>query len=165
MRFGIKVWYAIYNNKLIGPIFYNGIFISAWYLQLLQNIMPNFLVNLTVFYLRSVWFQHDGAPVHKTFPVKQYIVTEFGKQIIGYGGVEEWPPRFSDLTPLDFFLWSYLKQLVYATSPQTLQNLKWRIKATYANVSPSVLRHVQCEIQTRIQMCIAADGAKFEHLK
>ena len=119
-----------------------------------------------MFHLRNVRFQHDGAPAHKTSTVKQYLITEFGNQIIiGYGGFKEWPPRFSDLTPLDFFLWSYLKQLVYVTSPQTLQNLKWRIKATYANVSPSVLRHVQCEIQTRIQMCIAADGAKFEHLK
>ncbi|GBM03748.1 hypothetical protein AVEN_134964-1 [Araneus ventricosus] len=32
----------------------------------------------------------------------QYLVEEFGEQIIGYGGLEEWPPRSPDLTPMDF---------------------------------------------------------------
>jgi transposase len=165
VRFGINVWCAIYSNKFIGPIFYDGTLTGARYLQLLQNVMPDFVENLPVFNLRNVWFQHDGAPAHKTSPVKQYLVTEFGNQIIGYGGFEEWPPRSPDLTPLDFFLWGYLKQQVYATPQETLQDFKRRITDACANVSPSMLQRVQCEILTRIQMCIAADGAKFEHLK
>ena len=75
------------------------------------------------------------------------------------------PPRSPDLTPLDFFMWGYLKQQVYAAPPQTLQDLKRRITDACANVSPSMLQRVQCEIQTWIQMSIVADGAKFEHLK
>ncbi|GBM07586.1 hypothetical protein AVEN_230023-1 [Araneus ventricosus] len=73
--------------------------------------------------LRNVWFQHDGAPSHKTSSVKQYLVVEFGEQIIGYGGFQEWPPRSPDLTPMDFFLWGNLKQQVYAARPPTLQDL------------------------------------------
>ena len=65
--FGIHVWCAIYSNKLIGPIFYDGILTGARYLQL----MPNFLENLPVFYLRNACFQRDGAPAHKTSPVNQ----------------------------------------------------------------------------------------------
>ena len=86
MRFGINVLCAIYNNKLIDPIFYDGILTGVLYLQLLQNVMPNFLENVPVFCLKSVWFQHDGAPAHKTTPVKQYLVTEFENQISGFGG-------------------------------------------------------------------------------
>ena len=115
--------------------------------------------------MRNVWFKHDGVPAHKTSRVKQYLVTEFGNQIIGYGGFEEWPPRLRDLTPLDFFLKHYLKQQGYVASPQTLQYLKRRITDACANVSSSMLQCMPCEIQTRIQMCIAADGAKIEHLK
>ena len=70
-----------------------------------------------------------------------------------------------DLTPLDFFPRGYLKQQVYVTLPQALQDIKRRITDACANVSPSMLQRVQCEIQTRILMCIAADSAKFEHLK
>ena len=40
--FGTNIWWAIYNNKLICPIFYDGILTGAWYLQLLQNVMLNF---------------------------------------------------------------------------------------------------------------------------
>ena len=54
-----------------------------------------------------------------TSPVKQYLVMKFRNQIIGFGSFEEWPPRLPDLTPLNFFLWDYLKQQVYATPPQT----------------------------------------------
>ncbi|GBM06308.1 hypothetical protein AVEN_208990-1 [Araneus ventricosus] len=59
--------------------------------------------------LWNVWFQYDGAPAHKTSSVKQYMVDEFGEQIIGYGGFKVCPPRSPDLTPMDFFLWGYLK--------------------------------------------------------
>ena len=90
VQFVINVWCAtnntiiiIYNNKLICPIFYDGILTSARYLQLLQNVMPIFLENVPVFYLRNVLFQHDGAPSCKTSPVKQYLITEFGFGWVG----------------------------------------------------------------------------------
>ncbi|GBM69245.1 hypothetical protein AVEN_134692-1 [Araneus ventricosus] len=75
------------------------------------------------FQLRNVCFQHDGASAHKTSSVKQYLVEEFGEQIIGCGGFREWPPRSPDLTPMDFFLWGYLKQQVYDNPPPILQDL------------------------------------------
>jgi hypothetical protein len=31
------------------------------------------------------------------------------------GGPTAWPPRFSALYPLDFYLWEHLKTLMYAT--------------------------------------------------
>ena len=48
------------------------------------------------------WLKHDGAPAHKTSPVKQTSSRAFGNQIIGYGGFEEWLPCSPDLTPMDF---------------------------------------------------------------
>ncbi|GBM30859.1 hypothetical protein AVEN_261952-1 [Araneus ventricosus] len=39
--------------------------------------------------LRNVWFEHDGAPAHKTSSVKQYLVEDSGEHIIGYGGFQE----------------------------------------------------------------------------
>ncbi|GBM83970.1 hypothetical protein AVEN_138083-1 [Araneus ventricosus] len=55
--------------------------------------------------LQKIWFQHDGEPAHKTSSVNQYLVEEFGEQIIGYGGFQERPPRSPDLTPIDIFMW------------------------------------------------------------
>ncbi|GBM79996.1 hypothetical protein AVEN_108648-1 [Araneus ventricosus] len=46
-------------------------------------------------------------------------VEEFGEHIIGYGGFHEWPPRSPDLTPMDFFLWGYLKPSANIAGPST----------------------------------------------
>ncbi|GBL99238.1 hypothetical protein AVEN_213091-1, partial [Araneus ventricosus] len=115
--------------------------------------------------IRNVWFQHDGAPAHKTSSVKQYLVEEFGEQIIGCGDFQEWPPRSPDLAPMDFFLWGYLQKQLYATPPPSLQDLQRRITDACANVTPAVLHRVQREVQAWVQMCILADGEKFEHRK
>ncbi|GBN14509.1 hypothetical protein AVEN_248731-1 [Araneus ventricosus] len=111
------------------------------------------------FQLRDVWFQHDGANAHKTSSMKQYLVKEFWEQLIGYGGFQEWPPRSPDLTPMDFFLWGYLKQQVCATPPPTLQDLQRRITDACANMTPTMLHSMQRAVQARVQMCFA-DGAK-----
>ncbi|GBN40147.1 hypothetical protein AVEN_89911-1, partial [Araneus ventricosus] len=113
--------------------------------------------------LRNVWFQHDGAPPHKVSSVQQYIRDTFLQQVIGYGGCVEWPPCSPDLNPLDFFLWGYIKERVYATSPPTLQELRNRITDACARVSPTMLYKVQREVQSRVQMCMVAEGHHFEH--
>ncbi|GFX23285.1 uncharacterized protein TNCV_1558841 [Trichonephila clavipes] len=43
----------------------------------------------------------------------------FGDRLISRFGPVNWPPRSCDLTPLDYFLWVYIKSLVYADKPQT----------------------------------------------
>ncbi|GBL80916.1 hypothetical protein AVEN_26325-1 [Araneus ventricosus] len=111
-------------------------------------------MHFVYFQLRNAWFQHDGVPAHKTSSVKQYLVEE-----------QEWPPHSPDLTPMDFFLWGYLKQQVYATPPPTLQDLQRRITNACASVTPAILHRVQRQVQARVQMCIVADGEKFEHRK
>ncbi|GBM79425.1 hypothetical protein AVEN_213284-1 [Araneus ventricosus] len=52
---------------------------------------------------------------------------------------------------------------VYATPPSTLQELRNRIPDACASVSPAMLYNVQREVQSRVQMCIAAEGHHFEH--
>ncbi|GBN40716.1 hypothetical protein AVEN_12353-1, partial [Araneus ventricosus] len=85
------------------------------------------------------------------------------QQVIGYGGCVEWPPRSPDLNPLGFFLWGYIKQRVYATRPPTMQELRNRITDACASVSRAMLYNVQWEAQSRVHMCIAAEGHNFEH--
>jgi hypothetical protein len=35
-----------------------------------------------------------------------------------------WPPRSPDITPLDFFLWRYVKDIIYKTPVTFLDELK-----------------------------------------
>ncbi|GBL90797.1 hypothetical protein AVEN_215538-1 [Araneus ventricosus] len=76
----------------------------------------------------------------------------------GYGGSVECPSRSPDLNPLDFFLCGYIKQRVYATPPPILQELRNRITGACASVSPAMWYNVQREVQSRVQMCIVAEG-------
>jgi len=37
----------------------------------------------------------------------------FLRRWVGRGGPTVWPPRSPDLTPLDFFAWGFIKDVVY----------------------------------------------------
>ena len=50
-------------------------------------------------------------------------------RVISRNGDYNWPPRSCNLTPLDFFLWGYVKEKVYADAPQSIQELKEKICA------------------------------------
>ena len=52
----------------------------------------------------------------------------FGERVVALNHAVEWPPRSPDLTPLDFFLWSYIKSTVYTTPPTNLDDLEMRIR-------------------------------------
>jgi len=43
------------------------------------------------------------------------ILAQYPERWIGRRGAIKWPPRSPDLTPLDYFMWGYLKERVYKT--------------------------------------------------
>ena len=112
--------------------------------------MSDFVDDLLLIDPQNLWFQHDGAPPHKVSSVQQYLRDTFQQQIIGYGGCVEWSPRS---LALEFFLWRYIKQRVYATPPSTFQELRNRITDACASASPTMLYSVHREVQFRLQMC------------
>ncbi|KAJ4445889.1 hypothetical protein ANN_12575 [Periplaneta americana] len=74
-----------------------------------------------------------------------------------------WPPRSPDLTTPDFFLWGYLKDRVYATRPQTLEDLKHNITQEI-QANNRVLQRVASDMERRVELCLMQDGGHFEHL-
>lgn len=60
----------------------------------------------------SFWFQQNE---------KINLLQEtFGECIISRLGPLAWPSRSSDITPLDYCLWGYVKSVVYAEKPETV---------------------------------------------
>ncbi|GBL72803.1 hypothetical protein AVEN_128012-1 [Araneus ventricosus] len=86
----------------------------------------------------------------------------FQNQVIEYGGFVKWPLAHLTLTPFDFFLLEHIKGQVYVTPPPTLQDLRRRITDACASITPAMLHNVLREIQSRVQMCIVANGEHFE---
>ncbi|GFW44741.1 uncharacterized protein TNCV_4482861 [Trichonephila clavipes] len=66
----------------------------------------------------------------------------FSDRLISRFGPVNWPPRSCDLTPLDYFLWGYVKSLVYADKPQTLDHLEDNIRRVIADIRPQMLEKV-----------------------
>jgi len=76
----------------------------------IQNTFPN--------NFEEIWFQRDGALAH--FGVGQRrILNEIFPLRKKEEMKEERPPRLSDLTPLDYYLWGYLKKVRF--TEQTLK--------------------------------------------
>ena len=60
---------------------------------------------------------------------------EFGERVISRNGPVGWPARSCDLTPLDYFLWGYVKSMVYANKPAMIDELRTNIEREIAAVS------------------------------
>ena len=76
---------------------------------------------------KQIIFQQDGAPPHYSLEVRNWLNEKFPGKWTGRRGPIEWAPRSPDLTPLDFFLWGYLKQKVYMTPIKDLAELRLKI--------------------------------------
>ncbi|GFU93152.1 putative transposable element [Trichonephila clavipes] len=91
-------------------------------------------------FFQELWFQQDGATCHTARATIDLFKDTFGDRLISRFGPVNWPSRSCDLTPLDYFLWSYVKSLVYADKPQTL--LEANIRRVIADIRPQMLEKV-----------------------
>ncbi|GFV14823.1 transposable element Tc3 transposase [Trichonephila clavipes] len=92
--------------------------------------------------LTKLWFQQDDATCHTARATIDLLKDTFGDRLISRFGTVNWPPRSCDLTPLDYFLWGYVKSLVYADKPQTLDHLEDNIRRVIADIRPQILEKV-----------------------
>ncbi|GFY33190.1 uncharacterized protein TNCV_1240411 [Trichonephila clavipes] len=89
--------------------------------------------------VQELWFQQDGATCHTARATIDLLKDTFGHRRISRFGPVNWPPRSCDLTPLDNFLWDYVKSLVYADKPQTLDHLEDNVRRVIADTRPQML--------------------------
>ncbi|GFS73959.1 uncharacterized protein TNCV_108441 [Trichonephila clavipes] len=93
--------------------------------------------------LQELWFQQDGATCHTARATINLLKDTFGDRLISRFGPVNWPPRSCDLTPLDYFLWGYVKSLVYADKPQTFDHLEDNIRCVIADIRPQMLEKIE----------------------
>ncbi|GBN56822.1 hypothetical protein AVEN_33068-1 [Araneus ventricosus] len=107
----------------------------------------------------------DGAPPHIANPVKQLLKRPFGNaRIISRHFPTAWPSRSPDLNPLDFWMWGYLKAVVFSNPIAHLAELKARIAQHILNVIPETLRSVVEHAVSRFQLIAENGGQHIEHV-
>lgn len=164
-HFGINVWCGIFCGKIIGPFFYESNLNAANYLNLLRHELEEYLEDLPLSIRMNLkYFQQDGAPAHNARVVRQYL-TEFYDNVIGNNMEIDWPARSPDLTPLDFFLWGDLKNKIYGTNPESLEDLKARIQSAIIDIDTRTINKVLRSVRKRCLLCIQQNGGHFEHIK
>jgi hypothetical protein len=60
---------------------------------------------------------------------------------VGRDGPISWHPRSPDITPLDFFLWGYVKDIIYKTPVTSHDEMKLRIVATIETITSQMLEN------------------------
>ncbi|GFU23729.1 putative transposable element [Trichonephila clavipes] len=117
--------------------------------QLLDNVVQSM----------ELWFQQNGATCHTARATIDLLKDTFGYRLISLFGPVNWPPRSCDLTPLDYFLWCYVKSLVYADKRQTLDHLEDNIRRVIADIRPQMLEKVIENWTSRLDYIRASRGS------
>ncbi|GFY18408.1 uncharacterized protein TNCV_2396371 [Trichonephila clavipes] len=141
----LTVWCALWAGGIIGPYFFKndeGHYVTVNGDRYRAMITNFFIPELNSHDVQELWFQQDCATCHTARATIDLLKDTFGDRLISRFGPMNWPPRSCDLTPLDYFLWDYVKSLVYADKPQTLDHLEDNIRRVIADIRPQMLEKV-----------------------
>ena len=164
----LSVWACLSGNgSLLGPFFFEGNVNGRKYLEMFNNeILPCLL---RIYHLnveadiQNIWWFQDGAPPHRLREVTQRLRDVFRHNFVALNQDIEWPARSPDLTPLDFFLWGYLKNKVYVTPPRILQDLRERITRECDILRGNeFIRNSMCAMLRKAHLCVDRNGHHVE---
>ncbi|GFT98334.1 integrase catalytic domain-containing protein [Trichonephila clavipes] len=158
----LTVWCTLWAGGIIGPYFFkidkghNVTVNGDRYRAMITNF---FIPELNNHDVQELWFQQDGATCHTARATIDLLKDTFGDRLISRFGPVNWPPRSCDLTPLNYFLWGYVKSLVYADKPQTLDHLEDNIRRVIADIRPQMLEKVIENWTSRLDYTRASRGS------
>jgi len=154
----VNVWCGVMTDRVVGPFFFNENTITGVvYLDMLEQFAIPQLEDVP-----NIIFQQDGAPPHWSLDVRQCLDDHFPQRWIGRGGPIQWPPRSPDITPCDFFLWGFIKGLVYKSKMHSVAELKEKINAAFLQVTNQMLAKTWMELDHRLDVVRATNGGHVE---
>ena len=139
----LNVWCGIMHDKIISPFFFTEKSITA---QIYLDILTEYLSPQFERYQPQVIFQQDGAPTYWGLEVHEFLNESFPDRWIECGGPIPWPPCSFSITLLDFFLWGYVKDIVYRTKVRDINDLQHRIMEAIDTVILDMLAKTWQEI-------------------
>ena len=165
----VTAWCAISAKGIIGPFWFQRTDGSAVTVtkERYTKTLDRFWTRLQAKHQRNLnvfWFQQDGATPHTSNIALEWLETHFCGRVISRKASNPWPAHSPDLTPLDFFLWGYLKSRVYQSSPQTLHDLKAAIGREVRGIPVETCARVVTEVKHRADLCYARNGGHLEHV-
>ncbi|GFX29711.1 transposase [Trichonephila clavipes] len=155
----LTVWCALWAGGIIGPYFFkndeghNVTVNGDRYRAMITNF---FIPELNNHDVQELWFQQDGATCHTARATIDLLKDTFGDRLISRFGPVNWPPISCDLTPLDYFLWGYVK------------NKRWAgqilLEKTVADGVRSLMKELPCKLQNDWSRPINAESGRGNRL-
>ena len=161
------VWCGFLSRGIIGPFFFkneqeeavtvNGDRYRAMFNEFLFTKIEEEDIG-------NIWFQKDGPTCHTA---EATLDTLFEDRIISRRADVIWPPRSSDLTPLDYYFWSAVRDKCYADNPETIEALKDNIrerKGQYSEIQLHTIDNVLTNWTDRVGYCMASRGSHLNEI-
>ena len=158
------------DGHLFGPYFYDqdhNIDARGYKNMLVYKVFPAMKRELGVRKFNRLVWQQDGASCHTANTVMDYLNTIFGLRMLALKSRQgvDWAPHSPDLNPCDFWLWGYLKSLVYKPMPNNLTSLVDRIKMECQNIPVEMIRRAVLSMKRRAGHCVKVSGRAIEGRK
>lgn len=157
----VTVWCGFWSGGVIGPYFFEdqegqAVTVNGdRYRKMIREFLWPHLDNIDI---DQLWFQQDGATCHAARETIVLLRGRFQDRVISRNSDHQWPPRSCDLTPCDFYLWGYLKSLVYANKPRTINDLKEEIRRVVGQIEVETCRAVMANFMDRVVACQRSRG-------
>jgi len=155
-------------TKIIGPSFFDSNIDSESYGKLLKDFfLPR------VFdegWNKDHFFQQDGAAPHVTRENLELLKGVFGERVFSRKYPDNfdigiaWPPYSPDLSPLDFFLWGYLKDKIFENAPKTIESLSEAIVEVLESVPAVSCGRTIASFEKRLRYLVTAGGGYIENI-
>ena len=73
------------------------------------------------------------------------------------------PARSTDLTPMDFFVWGFIKSKVYDRNYQNFDELKGAITTAFGLITKEMVVSTLTNLQKRLKLVVERSGRHVEH--
>ena len=112
----------------------------------------------------NIRFQQDGATCHTAEATLNILRPVFEDRIISRWADVVWLSRNCDLTPLDYYLWSAVKDKCYVDKPETIDTLKDNICEAIGEIQLQTIYNVLKNWTDCVGYCMDSRGCNLNEI-
>ena len=107
----------------------------------------------------NIWFQQNGTTCHTAEATLDVLRPVFEYRNFSSSADVIWPPQSCDLTQLDYYLWSAVKD-----KPQTIDALKDNISEDIGEIQLHAIDNVLKNCTDRVGYCMDSRGSHLNEI-